>query len=351
MNFLSSLLMSIMISRWSSSLSIFTMFISKSSFRSIAKLHLSNIPDSWKERSITSETNEKVKHLTAVVQRKKKYIKDLIVLEGHRMIIDAISAGFTPQLILITDRAISAPLGEQLVTSLLPYSTTVSLSNERVISKIADTVTNQGVLGLFSVISRAIPRDFSLVVICDNISDPGNLGSIVRASYGFGADAVITVGGVDPWSSKAIRSSMGMILRLPVMSLNWTEISSLIRERERERERERRRIGERERIDWKDKDREEGERERKKEKENRVSVYLSQITPDAVSVYESDFLSPCVLVIGSEGFGISSEAANLSGATSVYIPMSSSRTLESLNAASAASILLAETCRQREREK
>uniref|UniRef100_U3JTE3 Mitochondrial rRNA methyltransferase 3 n=2 Tax=Ficedula albicollis TaxID=59894 RepID=U3JTE3_FICAL len=65
-----------------------------------------------------------------------------------------------------------------------------------------------------------------LLLICDNIRDPGNLGTILRSAAGAGCQKVLlTKGCVDPWEPKVLRAGMGAHFRVPIMaSLDWESV-------------------------------------------------------------------------------------------------------------------------------
>jgi len=96
-----------------------------------------------------------------------------------------------------------------------------NLASEHVVAAICEAVTPQGVVAecrlpetrFDDVLVGAGP-----VVVCDRISDPGNLGTIIRTAEAVGAAGVVaTEGSVDPWNAKVVRASAGSIFRLPVV--------------------------------------------------------------------------------------------------------------------------------------
>ncbi len=93
---------------------------------------------------ISSESNEKIKHICSIKTRKKKDLQNLIFLEGHRVILDALAAGFIPEQIFLTERGTEAPLGGALVKALNKYQSNVFTVTDNVMSKITETVTSQG---------------------------------------------------------------------------------------------------------------------------------------------------------------------------------------------------------------
>ena len=70
-----------------------------------------------------------------------------------------------------------------------------------------------------------LPARVSAMLVCDGISDPGNLGTLIRTAWGLEFDACVTIASTDPFSPKCIRSSMGSSLYLPIMEVSdWMEL-------------------------------------------------------------------------------------------------------------------------------
>ncbi len=95
------------------------------------------------------------------------------------------------------------------------------LASEHVVAAICDAVTPQGVVAecrLPETRFDDVLVGTGPVVVCDRISDPGNLGTIIRTAEAVGAAGVVaTEGSVDPWNAKVVRASAGSIFRLPVV--------------------------------------------------------------------------------------------------------------------------------------
>jgi TrmH family RNA methyltransferase len=88
-----------------------------------------------------------------------------------------------------------------------------------VVDRVTDTVTPQPLLGVAPMLDgtlEAVGGD--LVVVCADVRDPGNAGSILRTADGAGAGAVIFAGAsVDPFNPKTVRSSAGSLFHVPVV--------------------------------------------------------------------------------------------------------------------------------------
>ncbi len=92
---------------------------------------------------------------------------------------------------------------------------------EFVLAAMADTVTPQGVVAVARQTPTSVRDIFAasprLVAICEEVRDPGNLGTIIRAADASGADAVVLTGRtVDPYNPKVVRSTTGSLFHLPI---------------------------------------------------------------------------------------------------------------------------------------
>lgn len=141
------------------------------------------------------------------------------------------------------------------------------------------------------------------------IADPGNLGTIMRTAFGLGFEALISIDTTDPWSPKCVRSSMGTVIQLPIVETTWKDMKSTVLERN-------------------------------------LNVFLAVLDETALPYYNVNFREPCIIVIGSEAFGVSKEAMDLPNVQNIFIPMGKHLDL-SLNAAIAGSIIMAEAAKQR----
>lgn len=94
-------------------------------------------------------------------------------------------------------------------------------TGDKVLDAMADTVTPQGVLAVARVfrsrLSEVLATSARLIAICEQVRDPGNLGTIIRAADAAGADAVVLTGRtVDPYNPKVVRATTGSLFHVPV---------------------------------------------------------------------------------------------------------------------------------------
>ncbi|XP_015121478.1 rRNA methyltransferase 3, mitochondrial [Diachasma alloeum] len=166
--------------------------------------------------------------MMSVRSRKTRDKNSRVILEGHRLITDALDAGSVPEIIIfsrIAD-ALKLPLpdvGVKLYKT--PY---------RAIQTWSTLTTSPGVMGFFKTPDvesiQASPEALPLTVICDNVREPGNLGSILRACAAVGCKQLILVKGcVDLWDAKVLRSASGAHFRMPIFATRtWREVRTMI---------------------------------------------------------------------------------------------------------------------------
>jgi TrmH family RNA methyltransferase len=162
----------------------------------------------------------RVRAVAKLAKKPARVETGLFLLEGPQAVAEALT--FRPQLVVdlfatpsalerhpdIADAAAAADLDVEFVT-------------EEVLHAMADTVTPQGFVAVCRQFPTAVKDVFAatpkLVAILEEVRDPGNAGTIVRAADAAGADAVIFTGrAVDLYNPKVVRSSTGSIFHLPV---------------------------------------------------------------------------------------------------------------------------------------
>lgn len=256
-----------------------------------------------KDNVISSTSNNKVKHVRRLQRdRRFRQAQQEFVVEGTRWLQEIARSSRKPRWTFFTAEWHSAPQEAQLLTSLEAPTFQVS---EGVMAVMSDLETPPGILAVLPIEHRALSGARTLLLILDEMRNPGNMGTILRTAAAAGVDALILGPGcVDPYNPKVIRGGMGAHLRLPLRQLSWQEI---------------------------------------KRETQGMSVWLA--TADGAHPYTAvNWRQPVALIIGSEATGPGPEAQEIAGDT-LYIPMHSDT--ESLNAAMAAGIILFEAMRQR----
>ena len=166
---------------------------------------------------ITSRDNAKVKRLVSLHKRENARREGLVFLEGERLCRDAFESGIKPSEVIITEKNVSW-------ADEYAKGAEVTLLSDDCFKKIASTVNPQGIACIVSqpVLESEIPvrgDGNDIYAVLEDIQNPGNLGTIIRTADAFDFTAVImTPSTCDPFNEKTLRSSMGSVWHLPLVT-------------------------------------------------------------------------------------------------------------------------------------
>src|SRR5262249_43546673 len=155
-------------------------------------------------------------------RRKARGRRGLAVVEGVRLVEEALAAGLEFKGALVAPELARTTRGQTLATELASHAVPVEEVGSRTFADLAGTDTPQGVLAIVQ------PRVWSLaeipagpLLVVDGVQDPGNVGTLIRAAHALGAGASLLLrGGADPLNAKALRAAMGATFRHPVVQLD-----------------------------------------------------------------------------------------------------------------------------------
>ena len=261
---------------------------------------------------ITSTGNARVKQL--VTWQKKRKARDeegIYIVEGIRMYREAPRAQVRE--VYVSEQFYSR-YGEELRLS--AWGRQMEILSDHVFSHVSDTKTPQGILLVMEQRSCEIREMLELdaqgrkplLMVLDNLQDPGNLGTILRAGEAAGVTGVImSYDCVDIYNPKVIRSTMGSVYRMPFVYVeHLPETLEILAE-----------AG--------------------------IHSYAAHLKGKN-SYDQEDYTRGTAFLIGNEGNGLRDEVAD---AAECYIKIPMCGEVESLNAAVASSVLMFEAARQR----
>lgn len=162
----------------------------------------------------------RVRAVAKLTKRSARTETGLFLLEGPQSVREALN--YLPAAIVELFATPSAWEKHADVRALAAESDlTVEYVTESVLSAMADTVTPQGIVAVARQTPTSVRDIFAasprLIAICEEVRDPGNLGTIIRAADAAGADAVVLTGRtVDPYNPKVVRSTTGSLFHLPI---------------------------------------------------------------------------------------------------------------------------------------
>lgn len=271
---------------------------------------------------ITSPSNQHIAMLHSLHSPKGREQTELFLIEGPHLLDAALDAHVTPSLIVFDPEDLGrSAAGRRLlgrIEEARAGGAQVLEATPAVIERAADTRTPQGVVAAVAssdvdaakIRARRRGRMRPLVLVLDGISDPGNLGTILRAALAADVDEVLLApGSAQPLAPKVVRAASGATFHLPVRAeQSWQQIATALA----------------------------GAPE---------VVQVLAAEASGRQAYDAfDLTQRTALIIGNEAHGLSSEAKRLV-TDRLSIPMWNR--VESLNAAIAASVILFEAARQR----
>lgn len=154
-----------------------------------------------------------------LLRRKERAALGRFLAEGRQAVGEALRRPSTVSDLLVADDAVERH--QDLLRLAVGIDVRVGSVPAAVLATLADTVTPQGVLAVCAAVDVGLEQALAgaprLVVLCDQVRDPGNLGTVVRCADAFGADAVlVSTGSVDLYNAKTVRASTGSLFHLPV---------------------------------------------------------------------------------------------------------------------------------------
>ena len=243
------------------------------------------------ENFISSNKNQRIKDIKKLNETKYRNKTNQFLVEGKKCIEEALRVeGLCQELLLLEDDI-------DIYFDLVQKAPNVTYVSKEIIGYLTSTVTPQNVFCVCDKTKLDITEHVGLVVALDGISDPGNLGAIIRSADAVNASEILLINNcVDFLSPKVIRGSMGSVFHLPIRKGNKSDLDAL--------------------------------------KENGYKVLGADISGTEDFNFNSDTVC---LVIGNESHGISQDITDQLD-EQVRIPIYGKA--ESLNAAVAASILM-----------
>ena len=275
---------------------------------------------------ISSKDNKKIKYIRGLMEKGSIRKKNRqFVVEGIKLVDEALKYGDVSEIVIteslyaeivsgdLSDNALLAGNGKNVIKYVENSRSTIVVL-DAVFNSVSETITPQGVLAVVRMpCYRLLDEDYLdkiysktgkiKLLILEDTSDPGNLGTIMRTAEAAGVTGVImTKGTVDIFNPKVVRSTMGSIFRLPFAYVE--DLKEVIKEL----------------------------------KKSGISFYATHLKGEK-SYKAIQYSDRSAILIGNEARGLSDEVADLAD-TYVLIPMQGK--VESLNAAVAAALMMYE---------
>ena len=263
-----------------------------------------------KYKEILSNNNKLISELVKLNNKKFRDDNNIFFIEGEKFIAE-IPDDYKIKKLILSKGYLDYLLG--LKKNTLAFKNKNIFANvfvlcDNLFNKISDTKKPQGILAIcekksleFNSLIKNISDKNFLLVILDNINDPGNLGSLIRSCAAFNVDGlIISKGSVDLYNPKVLRAAAGNIFKLNICLNNNLELCL------------------------------------PELKKNNINIFATGLKTKEFC-FNIDFRSKCAIIIGNEANGVSKNILDYADKI-IKIPMDNQ--VESLNASVAASILL-----------
>lgn len=177
-------------------------------------------------RIITAFSNPLVKRVQGLRDKRHRREEGLFLAEGLRILTEARETGRVPELLFFAAASARHPLVLALVHSVENAGGEAIETSEAILSKLSGKDNPQAVVGAFATFDKSLDdldRTSSPIwLVAERLRDPGNLGTILRTGDAVGAGGLILIGdSVDPFSTEAVRASMGALFTMPLVRTSW----------------------------------------------------------------------------------------------------------------------------------
>lgn len=235
-------------------------------------------------------SKNQVKLIQKLHHKKYRNELNLFIVEGKKSINEFLQAGYTPQLLIATE-AFTTNVPQHLITP-------VSKDELRKVSTLQNP--DEGLAVFEQPKHKGILQE-GVIVALDNVQDPGNLGTIIRLCDWFGVETLLcNTQTVDCYNPKVVQATMGSLTRVAVHYLDLAAFLTT----------------------------------------TALPVYTMDL--EGENLYTATFPKDCILILGNEANGISSEVRALSNEVITIPRFSQHQRTESLNVAMAGAIILSE---------
>lgn len=168
-------------------------------------------------KHIISPSNPEVKDIVRLHDKRARNERGLFIVEGLQIIQTFCDAGWKPEYLYVTDKALAAAY------DLMDQSQYVATVTDTVMKKISTCTTPSGILALFAFKPQECVLQAGSLVLAE-VSDPGNVGTLIRTATALACPSVVVVGGSDPFSPKVIQAGAGAHASIPIITASWQDI-------------------------------------------------------------------------------------------------------------------------------
>jgi TrmH family RNA methyltransferase len=185
-------------------------------------------------RQITAFSNETVKRLRSLRDKKHRREEGLFLAEGLRILTEARDSGRLPEIVAFSAEGARHPLAAEIIAATEAAGGDAIETTADILTKMSGKDNPQMLLGAYRQPETSLERiDRSkapLWIVAQALRDPGNIGTILRTGDAVGAGGLILIDdSADPFSVEAVRASMGAVFTQAIATARWEEFVAWLR--------------------------------------------------------------------------------------------------------------------------
>lgn len=170
-------------------------------------------------KEITSLSNPIIKRVVQLHSSKYRDQYQEFIAEGFRTISTLIAA----KSILITLFTTENHLYD---AQQIADAQHIIIVTDEVFKKMSCAVTPSGFLGLFTIPQQPSPDTLTPGIVLAHVSDPGNMGTLIRTAAAMNKKTIICIETVDPWNPKVVQASAGALAYVSIFCMSWQELQT-----------------------------------------------------------------------------------------------------------------------------
>ena len=185
-------------------------------------------------RQITAFSNDTVKRLRSLRDKKGRRAEGLFLAEGLRIIAEARDSGRLPEILAFSPEGAKHALAAEIIAATEGAGGEAIETTPDILSKMSGKDNPQMLLGAYRVPDTSLERidraKAPLWIVAQALRDPGNIGTILRTGDAAGAGGLILIDDcADPYSVEAVRASMGAVFTQQIATARWPEFLAWLR--------------------------------------------------------------------------------------------------------------------------
>jgi len=179
-------------------------------------------------------TKTELKNLKSLLTKKGRRQQRLFLAEGVRLLEESLRHRFYPEKVYCSPSRLSER-EKKLVNNFESKNVKIAHLSEKQLEFVSPTIAPQGLVGVFNIpetnATELFQRQCRKLLLCENISDPGNLGTLIRSAAAFAFEAVLLVGdAADPYNPKVVRASAGAVFTVKILKVPLEQLLTLVKD-------------------------------------------------------------------------------------------------------------------------